>query len=196
MRQSTTKLYNWAIQKTASSKAPLWLALLFGLELVVFIPLDAVLMFFCLQNRSRIPLYILIATVASVISGLAGYLLGHFLWDLIGGWVIPHMMSVSSFDRLSHHFQIYENWAVFFGGLIPFPLKALSLVAGVFQLGIVPFVTCLTLARLVRFILIGGVIAVWGEKVRNFLDRHFHRIFMLIGAKVAVAFLFLWILAK
>ncbi len=196
VKKSTTKLYNWAIEKASSTKAPLWLAFLFGLELFLFIPLDAVLMFFCLQRRSNIFLYIMIATLASTISGLVGYLLGHFLWDLIGGWVIPHVIASSTFERLSGHFQLYESWAVFFGALIPFPLKALSLVAGVFHLGILPFVTFLAAARLLRFSLIGGTMALWGEKVKIFVDRHFHRIFMVIGAKVAVAILFFWVLAR
>ena len=53
VKKSTTKLYHWAIQKASSTKAPLWLALLFALELVLFVPLDAILMFFCLQKRSN-----------------------------------------------------------------------------------------------------------------------------------------------
>lgn len=195
MKATTTKFYNWAIQKAASTKAPLWLALLFSLELVLLIPLDAVLMFFCLQKRGNIFLYILIATFASVASGAAGYLLGHFLWDLMGGWVVPHLISVATFERLSSHLQLYESWAVFFGGLIPFPMKALSIVAGVFQLGIFSFITYLTAARLIRFALIGAAMAMWGEKVKIFVDRHFHRLFVLLGAKIAVALLFFWVLA-
>jgi membrane protein YqaA with SNARE-associated domain len=196
MKRSTTKLYNWALEKAASTKAPLWLFLLFFLEIILFIPLDAVLVFFCLQKRNRILFYILIATVASTLSGFMGYLLGHFLWDLIGNWVVPHLISASAFATLSGHMVQYENWAIFFGAILPFPLKALSVVGGVFKLGMIPFLTCLALARLVRFSLVGGVIAIWGEKFKLFIDRHFHRIFMLIGAKVAVAFLFFWALAR
>jgi membrane protein YqaA with SNARE-associated domain len=196
MKASTTKLYNWAIHKASSTKAPLWLGLLFALELFLFIPLDAILMFFCLQKRNNIFLYMMIATLASTISGLVGYLLGHFLWDLIGNWVVPHVISTGTFERLSGHMVQYENWAVFIGGLVPFPLKALSLVGGVFNLGILPFITCLAAARLIRFALIGGFVAMWGEKVKLFVDRHFHRIFMVIGAKVAVAILFFWVLAR
>jgi membrane protein YqaA with SNARE-associated domain len=196
MKKSATKIYNWATKKAASQKAPLWLGFLFLLELALFIPLDAVLMFFCLQKRNNIFLYVMIATIASTLSGLVGYLLGHFLWDLIGGWVVPHLISTTSFANLSGHVQQYENWAIFFGGLLPFPLKALSLISGVFQLGIVPFVTCLAAARLLRFSLIGGAMAMWGEKVKAFVDRHFHRIFMLIGAKTAAAMLFFWMLAR
>ncbi len=196
MKRHSARLYHWAIDKASSEKAPLWLALLFGMELFLLIPLDAVMMFFCLQKRSHIFLYIMIATVASTMSGLIGYLFGHFLWDLMGDWVIPHLISAASFAKMTGHIQQYENWAIFFGSLLPFPLKILSLAGGVFHLGVIPFVTCLASARILRFALIGIVMAFWGEKVKLFVDRHFHGLFMILGAKIAAALLFFWVLAK
>lgn len=138
----------------------------------------------------------MIATIGSTLSGLIGYLFGHFLWDLISNWVVPHLISAATFAQFSAQLDRYETLAVFFGGLIPIPLKAISLVAGVFQLGILPFVTCFAVARLIRFSLIGGAMALWGEQVKLFVDRHFHRLFMLVGAKIAAAFLFIWALAR
>lgn len=196
MKAQTTKLYNWAITKAESTKSPLWLSLLFFLEITLFLPLDAVLMFFCLQNRKKIFLYIALATIASTISGLMGYLLGHFLWDLIGSYVVPHIISTAAFTKISLHFQHYENWAIFFGALVPFPLKILTLSAGVFKLGIIPFISYFFVARFVRFSLIGISMMVWGPQVKSFLDRNFHKVMLLIGAKVAAAFIFLWALAK
>lgn len=169
---------------------------LFFLEIILFLPLDAVLIFFCLQNRKKIFLYVVLAAVFSTISGLIGYLLGHFVWDLIGPYIVPHLISSASFAKAAGHFQHYENWAVFFGALLPFPLKVLSLSAGVFQLGVIPFMTYFFIARLIRFLLIGGAMMLWGEKVKNFIDRHFHRVILLIGAKIGIAFALLWILAK
>jgi len=196
MRAQTTKLYNWALQKAESSKAPFWIGLLFFCEILLFIPLDAILMFFCLQNKRKTILYVILATLASTCSGLIGYLLGHFLWDMIGSYVVPHLISTSSFEHISHQFQTYENWTVFIGALIPFPLKALSLGAGVFQLGISSFLLWFFLARLVRFSLIGGLMYLFGEPVKQFVDRHFHRIFLAIGAKVAAVFLLFWAFAR
>ncbi|MBM3184023.1 MAG: hypothetical protein FJZ64_01805 [Chlamydiae bacterium] len=194
--KSKSRLYTWALEQASSPKAPLWIGLLFTLEIILFIPLDAILVFFCLQNRSKIFLYALIATIASLASGLLGYFLGHFLWDLIGSFVVPYLISTSTFDHISSHLQLYENWAVFIGALVPIPLKALSLTAGVFHLGVYPFALCLIVARSLRFFLIGGTMVIWGEKVKLFVERYFHQILMLLGAKIAMVFFFFWILAK
>lgn len=196
MKAQTTKLYNWAITKAESTHSPLWISLLFSLEIALFLPLDAVLMFFCLQNRKKILLYVALATITSTASGLLGYLLGHFLWDLVGSYVVPHLISAKSFTNISLHFQHYESWAIFIGALLPFPLKILTISAGVFKLGIVPFISYFFCARFIRFSLIGGAMMLWGDRVKLFLDRHFHKVLLLIGAKVAAAFGFLWLLAK
>lgn len=196
MKTNATKFYHWANAKASSSKAPLWLGLLFFLELVLLVPLDAIMIFFCLQKRNHIFLYVMIATIASTLSAVGGYLLGHFLWDLIGNWVVPHLIPLATFEQISHHLEAYENWAVFLCALFPLPLKALSLISGVFHLSFFPFVTCLTTARLIRFGLIGTVMAIWGEKLKLFLDRHFHRVFLLLGAKIALATGAFWVLAR
>lgn len=196
MRAQTTKIYNWAITKAESTRSPLWISLLFFLEITLFLPLDAVLMFFCLQNRKKIPLYIFLTATASTLSGLIGYLMGHFLWDLVGPYVVPGIISEITFDKFSLQFQHYESWAVFMGALLPFPLKVLTLSAGVFHLGVVQFISYFLLARLFRFSLIGATMMIWGDKVKAFLDRHFHKVMLLVGAKIAAAFGFLWMLAK
>jgi len=196
MKASTTKLYNWATQKANSTRSPLWIGLLFFLELVLFIPLDTVLVFFCLQNSRKTFLYIFIAAIASTLSGAIGYLLGHFLWDVIGSYIVPCLISAPLFAKISSHFQLYENWAVFFGSLLPFPLKALSLTAGVFHLGLLPFISYLFLARLLRFSVVGSAVLVWGEQLKSFIERHFRWIVILLGAKIALAAGFVFLLAK
>lgn len=196
MKASTNKLYTWATQKANSSRSPLWIGLLFFLELVLFIPLDTILIFFCLQNPRKTFLYISIAAISSMVSGAIGYLLGHFLWDIIGSYIVPSFISTSIFEKMSSHFHLYENWAVFFGSLLPFPLKALSLTAGVFHLGLVPFISYLFIARLLRFSLVGSAMLIWGDQLKSFIERHFRWIVLFLGAKIALAAGFFWILAQ
>ena len=195
IKAATTRLYNWATEKATSSKSPLWIGLLFFLELFLLIPLDAVLMFFCLQNPRKTFLYIGIAALMSTISGIMGYLLGHFLWDLIGSYVVPNLISQSFFERLSNQLQSHTSWAVFFGSLFPFPLKAISLTAGAFHLSLAGFISGLLAARLLRFTFLGAILLFWGEKAKIFLDRHFHHLSLIIGVKIAAAVLFFWFIS-
>ena len=196
MKTQTTKLYNWATSKAESKRSSFWLFLLFFLEITLFLPLDAILMFFCLQSRKKIPLYIALATVASAASGLIGYLFGHFLWDIIHPYIVPYIISAASFAKTTLFFQAYENWAIFICAFTPFPIKVLTLSAGAFKLGVIPFLAYFTIARFLRFSLIGISMIFWGPQVKSFLDRHFHKVMLALAAKMAIISSIFWLLAK
>ncbi len=191
----TQKLHDWGVAKANSPHANLWLGALFFLELFLFLPLDAILVFFCLQNRRKTLLYGTVAAVASTLSGLMGYAVGFFLWDLVGSYVVPHLISISLFTSISSHLQNHEGLAIFVGAFAPLPMKVISITSGVFHLSLPSYVLYFLAARLCRFFLIGGAMCLWGEKGKQFLERHFHRVIVVIGAKVAVAFALFWALA-
>jgi membrane protein YqaA with SNARE-associated domain len=186
------KIYDWASKKVTSPHAAWWLGVIFFLELVLFIPLDALLMLFCWENREKRFLYATIATISSTLCGLAGYAIGYFLWDAIGPFVITHLISPDFFNRIVGHYTEYQNGAVFIGSLIPVPFKAISLSAGFCGLSLLPFVVCVFLARAVRFFFIAQMMQLWGPQVKAFVDRHFNRLLFALGAKVAIAFTFFW----
>lgn len=190
------KIYDWAAKKANSKYAPLWLGCIFLMELVFFLPLDAILVLFCLENPSRRFLYAAIATVASTISGIAGYVLGLLAWEAIGPFVLNHLISADFFNRLANHYSLHQNWAVFVGTFLPVPFKAIALSAGVCQILILPFIACVFFARSFRFFLIAKAIQRWGTQIKSFLDRHFGRVLMAVGAKIAIAFAFFWAVAQ
>lgn len=174
----------------------LWLGLIFALEIVLIIPLDAVLMLFCLQKSEKRFLYATIATLGSAVSSICGYLLGWLLWDAIGSFVIKHLISPDFFNNLTQHYAHNEKLAVLFGALLPLPLKAVSLSAGFCQIPFLPFLACILVARGIRFFLVAGAVHKWGGKISLFIDKHFSRLVVAIGAKVALTVLFFFLLSR
>lgn len=185
-------IYNWAAAKANSRFSHFWLGIVFILELVLFIPFDAVLVLFCLENPARRYVYASFAALASVITGLVGFLIGSLAWDLVGPWVLDRLVSQNFFDNLCLQYQNYQAWVVFLGSLLPMPLKAVTLSAGVCHLAITPFLLCIFLARLLRFFLVAKAVHLWGDKIKAFVSRHFGGILLVMGAKIAIAFAFLW----
>ena len=190
------KVYTWACLKVHAPFATLWLGGLFLFELVLFVPLDAVLMLFCLQKRERAFHFAAIAALASTISGICGYLLGSFLWDTIGPYVVGPLISHEFFDRMTAHYNQYESIAVFFGSLVPIPFKAVALSAGFCQVPFVPFIICVIAARLLRFFFIAGAMYRYGETINALIERHFNRIVVAVGAKIALTAVFFWALGQ
>lgn len=196
MKRVSQKFYDWGVAKANSPHAMTWLGGLFFLEVFLLLPLDAILSFFCLQTPRKTLLYGTVAALASTVSALMGYAVGFFLWDLVGSYVVPHLISTSLFATLSSHLQTHEGLAIFIGALAPLPIKALSLTAGVFHLALPSYLLYILGARFCRFFLIGGVMFFWGERGKLFLERHFHRVVVAIGAKIAIAITLVWALAR
>jgi membrane protein YqaA with SNARE-associated domain len=196
MKTPAKKIYDWAAQKANTPFAPFWLGCVFLLELVFFLPLDAILVLFCLENPNRRFLYAIIATIASTISGLAGYALGYLAWDAISPFVLGHLISSDFFTRICDQYHNLQNLAVFVGSFLPIPFKAVALSAGVCKLSLLPFLAMVFFARWARFFLIAKAIQKWGVQIKTFIERHTGRIFMAIGAKIAIAFAFFWALGQ
>ncbi len=194
--RSARKIYDWAATKAFSPLAPLWIGVIFLLEMVFFLPLDAILMLFCMQNPKRRFFYAAMATLSSVAVASIGYALGYMLWDVIGGFVVGHLISPDFFQRLVEHYNAYEHLAVFMGSFLPIPFKAVTLSAGFCQLAFSGYLVSVCLARAARFFLIAEAMGRWGEVAKSFVDRHFNRLMYALGAKVALTFTFFWLLGR
>jgi membrane protein YqaA with SNARE-associated domain len=192
---AANKLYAWASLKANKRLAPLWLGFIFLTELIFFIPMDAILLLFCLENPARRYYYAAMATLASVITGAIGYFLGHLAWDFLAPYVLDHLISASFFNQITEHYLAVQNWAVFLGALLPVPYKAITLSAGVCHLNFIPFFGAVLAARMLRFFLIAKATEKWGVQIKAFIDKHFHRFVIAVGIKIAFALSFFWALS-
>jgi len=191
---SVKKVYNWAASKASLPLAPMWLGIIFSSELFLFLPLDALLMLFCLQNPQRRFLYASIATLVSICVALIGYGIGLLLWDSIGPFIVKHLLSENTFNTFVQHYSQHESGAVFLGALLPIPFKIVTISAGFCQLSLASYLFFIGLARAVRFFSLAEAMYRWQAPIKRFVDRHFNRLLMGFGLKVALSFSFFWIL--
>ncbi len=188
--------YEWACRKAFSPMAPLWLAFIFILEMFLFLPMDALLMLFCMQNPRQRYVYATVATLSSLVIGLIGYGIGYWLWDTVGQFVVDHFISKDFFDRLVDHYNAHEFAAVFLGSFLPIPFKAVTISAGFCKVSLGGYLLAVFLARAVRFFLIAELMNRWGAPIKAFVDRHFRSLVIGLGAKIALTFGFFWILGN
>jgi len=184
-------IYNWMGRKVHSSYADVWLSALFFIEAVFFIPVDPLLILFCIQNRKKSLYYATIATISSVTGGVFGYFIGAALWSSVGVTLISWAISESAFASAVETYRQYQNWAVLIAGFTPLPYKAITLSAGFCNLPIVPFIACSLLSRGARFFLVAGLLRIWGEQVKDFIDRYFNQLVLLFVALLIISLRFL-----
>ena len=186
------KMYLWVRERATAPSAPWWFSIPFLCETFLFVPLDPLLAFFCLQDKRRRWHYATIATMASVIGGSAAYLVGAVMWERIGGHLVHLLLSEGMFNRMVATYTSYHTYAVLVGGLLPLPFKLITLSAGFCKIPFIPFVLSATLARATRFFLVTAAVARWGDRLMRIIDRHTHHLIALIGIKITMLVFAAW----
>lgn len=186
------KLYDWLSSKVYSPYAIYWLIFLFFIESVFFVPVDPLIILFCLNDRKRCYYYATVVTLASVAGGIFAYLLGAFMWNTIGARLVDFFNFRTAFNNAVFKYKLYQNWAVLIGGFMPVPYKAITLSAGFCKLPLLPFIICSLIARGARFFSLAIAIKIWGVKIQYLLDKYFNQfviiftILLILGVLVVI----------
>lgn len=142
----------------------LWLPGLFLIETFIIMPLDLVLAGYCYKKKDLAYNISIICAVCSSVSAIGSYVIGYFAWEQIGQRFIGFFMSQEIFSKIIVLYQKYQFPVVFLGGLLPIPIKSITMSAGFCKLSLVPFVTAMFLSRLIRFLSVAYVSKNFGQK--------------------------------
>ena len=169
------KLYNWTLDKASHKKASWFLVLVSFAESSFFpIPPDILLIPMILAKRLKAWFYALICTLSSVAGGLAGYAIGIFFYANIGSVIVEIYGLSDSFNLFENYYNQYGIWIVLGAGFTPFPFKFITIASGVFNLNIFLFVIVAMIARGLRFYLITTLLFVFGNAIKNLIDKYFN----------------------
>ena len=189
------RLYDWTMG-LAGRRNALWaLAAISFVESSVFpIPPDILLIPMVLAARQRAFLIAGVCTVASVLGGAAGYGIGLFLFDTVGRPVLEFYGQVEGFAQFAEAFNEQGWWLVFGAGLTPFPYKVITIASGATGLNFIVFMIASIVARGLRFVIVAGLLYLFGEPIRAFIERWLGPLFVvfvlgLVGGFVAIRYL-------
>ena len=142
------------------------------LESSIFpIPPDVMLVPMVLAERLKAWAFAAIATVSSVIGGIAGYAIGYYLFELVGRPVIDLYGYSDAFSSFASRYNDYGAWIVFFAGVTPFPYKVITIASGATALNFPVFVLASVAARGLRFFLVSALLYWFGPPIRDFIER-------------------------
>jgi len=174
------KLYNKVLSAAAHRHAKWWLAFVSFIESSIFIiPPDVMIIPMVLADRAKWWRIALTATIASVVGGIGGYLIGVFLFDSLGQSLLEFY---SNGDKFREYIKIYEEWggwAVFGAGLTPFPYKVITVASGVAKLDLTLFIFTSLIARGLRFFCLAGLLFYFGESIKKTIEKYFGPITIL-----------------
>lgn len=189
------RLYDWTISLAATRHAMWALAIVAFVESSVFpIPPD-VLMIPMILARPRMAFQIAaLATVCSVLGGLAGYWIGAQAFDQIGRPVLESLGKADAMAEFNQRFNDFGFWPVLIAGVTPFPYKVITIMSGWTSLPLGTFIITSILARGLRFFVVAALLWKFGAPIRDFIERRLGLMFalfilLLLGGFYVVRFL-------
>ena len=189
------KLYDWTLDKAGHPKAPWFLALIAFTESSFFpIPPDIILIPMIIAKRVKAWTYAFICTVSSVIGGVAGYCIGYFFFTTLGAIIVEYYALSDQFNSFEAYYNQYGMWIVLGAGFTPFPFKFITIASGFFNLNIFLFIGVSVIARGLRFYLLALLLKIFGEMIKNLIDKYFNFLatlffILLVGSMVLLKFL-------
>ena len=149
------------------------------------LPPDVMLAPMSLSQPKRALFFALLTTVASVLGGVLGYMIGLYAID----WVMPWLQNSvygASFIRVQSWFEQWGVWAVFLAGFSPIPYKVFTIASGAFGLVFLPFVVASILGRGARFFLVAGLISWGGESLDRLIRQYMNTLGWLMACLVVM----------
>ena len=180
------KLYDWTLDKAGKPAAEIWLAVIAFVESSVFlIPADVLFVPMAVARPRRAYRYALVATLASTLGGVAGYLLGSYAYEEIAKPVLAFYGKLDVFEQMrSSAGKDAILLMLVTSGLAHLPpIKVVTILSGAAAINPWLFVASCIVARGARFVALAWALARYGEAIRDFIER---RLGMLAGAAAGV----------
>ncbi len=133
------------------------------------VPPDVMLAPMVLAQRQRAWWLAALTTVTSVAGGIAGYVIGMFLFEQIGQPVVDLYHAQEKFEHVKQLFINNGIWIVLIAGFTPIPYKLFTITSGVMSMALLPFVLASVVGRGARFFLVAGLLYFGGERFESFL---------------------------
>ncbi|MGQ0558708.1 MAG: YqaA family protein [Sphingosinicella sp.] len=165
-------LYDWTLRLARHRHAIRSLAVVSFCESSFFpIPPDVMVVPMVLARRDQAYWIATVCTLSSVAGGVLGYLIGYFLYDSVGLWLIN---LYGAHDAASEFQGWYDRWGaavILVKGLTPIPFKLVTIASGFFQFNFLLFVLLAFITRAARFFLIAWLLRRYGEPMQDFIER-------------------------
>jgi membrane protein YqaA with SNARE-associated domain len=186
------RLYDWVLSWADSPYGTGGLAAISFAESSFFpIPPDVLQIALSVAKPRASFFYAAVSTVASVGGGVAGWWIGHGLWQAVAPFFFTWVpgFNQAKFDYVGGLFQQNALLYIFTAAFTPIPYKVFTIAAGACQVPLGTLVLGSLLGRGGRFFLVAAATYAFGAAAKRFLDRYLEAITIALGVAIVGGFL-------
>ena len=176
------KLYDWVLHWAETPYGlPALFILAFAESSFFPVPPDILLIPLAISKPKKAFKFALVCSIASILGGMLGYYIGWGLWSVVQNWFFAYVPGFThhNFELVQAKYNAWNFWVVFTAGFTPIPYKLITISAGVFKINFLIFILASAVSRSARFFLVSGLIFIFGEKIKKFIDKYFNLLAML-----------------
>ena len=186
------RLYDWTMSLAGRKSAEIWLAVIAFVESSIFlVPADVLFIPMSIARPERAFRYALVATVASVLGGIAGWMIGYYAFEAIAKPILEFYGKLDAFDKLRQGVT-YETVVLLLvtSGFAHLPpIKVVTILSGVANINLGLFVVSAIIARGARFFFLAWLLRRYGEPIRHFIEKRLGQIAMAVAAILILAYI-------
>ncbi len=189
------RLYDWVLH-WAETPYGMWALFLIAFAESSFFPIppDVLLIALAISIPTRAFHFAMVATIGSLIGGIAGYGIGMFGYDSIGRPIVEFYHGQEIMQAIKERYDEYGFWGVLVAAITPLPYKIFTISSGMFSFDFFQFMIASIIGRSVRFFAVAGLIWKFGKPIKGFIDKYFNLlatlfIILLIGGFIIIKYL-------
>ena len=141
-------------------------------SIFLFIPPEIFMTPAIVANKKRAKPITFAASIGSIVGGAVAYMIGLWLFDSVGVWLIEHFASMEKFELTQSLFMKYGVLIIIATAITPIPYKLLAICAGFLQYPILLFLGVSAIFRTGRFALIGFLLWRFQEKANEIVKKY------------------------
>jgi len=184
------RMYDWVLHWSATPYAlPALFILSFAESSFFPIPPDVLLIAMTLAAPALWFRYAAACSVASVLGGMFGCLIGLKFLDAVGHRIVELYHLQDKFQRVGELFDQYQAWAVGAAGFTPLPYKVFTIAAGAFEINFPIFVAASLVSRSARFFLVAYLLHRFGPSIKVFIEKYFNLLTIAFFALLILGFI-------
>lgn len=185
LSEKKEKMKDWFLSNARGSRAKWWISIISFAESSFFpIPTDPFLMAILLVERHRWLYFSILTTLTSVIGGVFGYLIGYAFFETLGKPIVSFYHLEEEVVLVAELFNQNAFLAMFTAAFTPIPYKIFTISAGLFKVSLLPFILASLLGRSIRYLVVGYVMYVFGEKIGQIVFKYFNIFTLVFGIAI------------
>jgi len=141
-------------------------------SIFLFIPPEVFITPAIVANKKRAVPVVTSAALGSIVGGTIAYMIGFWLFDTVGMWLIQHVASMEKFELTQSMFNQYGVLIIILTAITPIPYKVLAICAGFLQYPVLLFLGVSALFRTGRFAIIGFLLWRFQERANSIVKKY------------------------